>query len=82
MPPWLILALLASLLAALGYQILCVRPLKRLPLYWLICLTGFLAGEGLADVSNLQSPHLGEIQFLPDILGVALGIALLRILRL
>jgi hypothetical protein len=82
MPPWLFLALLASLLAALGYQILRVRPLKRLPLYWPLCFAGFLAGEALADASNLHTPHLGEIQFLPDILGLALAIGLLRLMRL
>lgn len=82
MPPWLFIAFLVSFLAALGYQILRVRSLKRLPIYWVVCLAGFLAGEVLADAWNLHSPHLGEIQFLPDLAGVALALALLRILRL
>jgi hypothetical protein len=82
MPPWLFLALLVSLLAALGYQILCIRSLRRLPLYWAICLAGFLLGEALADASTLHTPHLGEIQVIPDLLGVAIAVALLRVLRL
>jgi hypothetical protein len=82
MPPWLFLALVVSLLAALGYQILRARPLKLIPVYWMVCLAGFLAAEALADAVNLPSPHLGEIQFLPDILGVALAVGILRLVRL
>lgn len=82
MPPWLYLALLISLLAALGYEITSGRSLRRVPLYWFVLLTLFLAAEGLAEYGRLDWIRLGELEIIPDTFGLAVGIGLLRIIRL
>lgn len=80
-PPWLFLALLISLLAALGYQILLVRSIRMVPVYWAVALAAFLLAEASADAVNLHSPHLGELQIIPDLAGVALALGALRLAR-
>ncbi len=82
MPPWLFLAILVSLLAALGYQIALVRSLRRLPLYWMVILGGLLFGEALAESAHLASPQLGELQIIPDLAGIVGALLVLRLVRL
>lgn len=82
MPPWLFIALLISLIAALGYQIVLVRSLRRVPIYWAVILAAFLTAEGLAESTHLHSPQLGELQVLPDLAGVVVAVGLLRVVRL
>jgi len=82
MPPWLVLALGISLLAALGYQILRLRSLRRVPLYWAVILAAFLAAESLADSSHLGMIRLGELAIIPDLVGIVVAILLLRLARL
>ncbi|HEV3310382.1 MAG TPA: hypothetical protein VG815_07680 [Chloroflexota bacterium] len=82
MPPWLFLALLISLLAALGYQIVRVRSLRRVPLYWAVILAAFLLAEAVAESVHLNSPQLGELQVIPDLVGIAAALGLLRMTRI
>ncbi|HZT96141.1 MAG TPA: hypothetical protein VFB34_04815 [Chloroflexota bacterium] len=82
MPAWLYLAVLVSLLVAVVYQILRASSLRRVPLYWLVLLAGLLAAEGAAEAAHLRTPHLGELQLIPDLAGVALAAGLLRLARL
>lgn len=82
MPPWLLFGLLVSLLAALGYQIVRVTSLRRVPLYWLVTSIAFLAAEAFAESSHLVLVRLGELAIIPDILGVLIGLAALRLSRL
>ncbi|GEM_PF-5897584 len=82
MPPWLFIAFLVSLLAALGYQILRAHSLRRVPLYWVVILAGFSVAEAIVDGLNIQTPQLGELQVVPDLVGVAAGLAVLRLLNL
>jgi hypothetical protein len=82
LPPWLFLAILVSLLVALGYQIILVRSLKRVPIYWAVVLAGFLVAEAGAESVRLNSPYLGELQVIPDLIGIAFGLLILRIARL
>jgi hypothetical protein len=81
-PPWLFLALLVSLLAALGYQIIMGRSLRRVPLYWSVVLAGFLGAEAAAESINLHSPRIGELQVFADLLGMFAAIGILRLARL
>lgn len=81
MPPWLFLSLAVSLLAALGYQIGIGRSLRRVPLYWAIILGGFLAGEVLAESLHLDTARMGELQLIPDLIGLGVALALLRLIR-
>ena len=82
MPPWLLVVMLSSLLAALGYQILRSRPLKRVPFYWLFIVVLTVLAEVLADTSGLDSPRLGELQLFPDFLAGAIAMAILFAVRL
>ncbi len=82
MPPWLLVALLISLLAGVGFQILLARPIRRVPIYWAVSFAGFLLGEAAADGANLQTPRLGELQIILDLIGVAVAIGALRLARL
>ncbi len=82
MPPWFVLAVLVSLLAALGYQILRVQSLRRIPLYWIVILGCFLLAEVGADSAHAGLFRLGELAIIPDLLGVAAGMVVLKVARL
>jgi hypothetical protein len=82
LPAWLYLSLLVSLLASLGYQIVRARSLSRVPLYWVVILAGFLAAEGAAESIHVHSLQLGELQIIPDLIGIAVAVTLLRLARL
>lgn len=82
MPPWLYIALLVSLLAALGYQIILTRSLNRVPMYWFLTLACFLIAEAAVESAHLHTPQIGELQVIPDLLGVAIALGALRLARL
>lgn len=76
-PPWLVLAALISLAAALLYQIGTRRYGWRVLAYWLLALCGLLVGETAAESLGLNITRLGDLRLLPDLLGVGLVIAFL-----
>lgn len=82
MPPWLFLALLVTLVAALGYQIIEVRSLRRVPVYWAVILAAFILMEAGAESAHIGTPQLGELQVIPDLLGVGLALGVLRLAHL
>jgi hypothetical protein len=82
MPPWLVLAIAASLLAAIGYQILRATSLKRVPVYWIVIAAGFLGAEAIADSTKLVIIRLGELAIIPDLVGMLVAICILRLVRL
>jgi len=82
LPPWLFIALLVSLLGALGYQIIRVRSLRRVPFYWIVIFAGFILAEAGAESANLHTPQVGELQVIPDLAGIAVAVAVLRLSRL
>lgn len=82
MPPWLLIAILVALVAALAYQLVTIGSIRRLPLYWLLVLAGLLGGQATAELAHLHSPQLGELQVLPDIGGTLAGVFVLWLFRL
>jgi hypothetical protein len=82
MPPWLFLVFLLALLAALGYHIVRVSSLRRVPLYWIVITAAMLGCEAIADSRHLAVVRLGDLALIPDILGLAVALAILRLARL
>ena len=82
MPPWLFLALVISLLAASGYQIVRVKSLRRVPIYWIVVFGCFLGAEAAADSAHIALFRLGELAIIPDLVGVALALVAMRFARL
>jgi uncharacterized membrane protein YeaQ/YmgE (transglycosylase-associated protein family) len=81
-PPWLVLALLIALIAALLYQLVRTRSLRRVPFYWVFTLVGFLAAQAGVESANISSPQIGELQIIPDLIGALIAIAILWLLGL
>ena len=77
-PPWLVLAGLISLAAALIYQIGTRRYGWRVLAYWLLALCGLLVGEAAAESLGMNITRFGDLRLLPDLLGVAAVLIFLR----
>lgn len=80
-PPWLILALVLTLAIALGYQLARRRYGWRVLFYWGLILAGFLGAEGLAESLGWNVTRLGDLRLLPDLVGSALAVAVLLLVR-
>jgi hypothetical protein len=74
-PPWLALALAASLAMATLYQICSRRFGWRIMLYWMLIFFGFLAGEVVSESVNWDITRFGELRLLPDLMGAGLILA-------
>ncbi|HEX6508526.1 MAG TPA: hypothetical protein VF221_12930 [Chloroflexota bacterium] len=77
LPPWLVLALVASLVIALMYQILSRRFGWRVIGYWIVISLGVLAGEALAESLGWNAMRIGDLRILPDLAGAFAVVAIL-----
>ncbi|MGH2449534.1 MAG: hypothetical protein ACRDFS_13155, partial [Chloroflexota bacterium] len=72
MPAWLVLALLISLIVAVGYQLTTRHFGRRVVLYWALILAGFILAEALAETWGWDVTRFGDLRLAPDLAGAAL----------
>jgi hypothetical protein len=81
MSPPLGLALGAGLVAALVYALISARPLRMVPLYWLLALAGYAAGQAIA-AHGLRIGVVGDFALGTGTLACAVLFAVLFLVRL
>lgn len=81
MPPWLLLLLMLSLTSAFAYQLATRRFGWRVIGYWLVLFVVVMACEALAESANINITRFGELRLLPDLLGIALVMGGMRLIR-
>jgi hypothetical protein len=77
LPPWLLLALVASLALALAYQLASQRFGWRIVAYWSLILVGLLAAEVVSELLDWNLTRFGDLRVLPDLVGAALMVFVL-----